>query len=143
MIRPGAFARAIRDKQDVRFLRDHNPSILFGRTKSGTLQLSDTPDGLAFEAEMPDTPEARSAKVSVERGDIDGCSFAFVPTAVEWRSDGDMTVREIVDVDLYDVSIVTYPAYATGTSVDLRSIQPVQPISHEAKYRLWSMLEKI
>lgn len=117
-------------------LRDHNPSILFGRTKSGTLRLQITPEGLWYDCDLPDTQEGHSARVAVERGDVDGCSFGFNCKRDEWSKEGDVITRSLLDVDLFDVSIVTYPAYKEGTSVNLRSINMIQTFDKMKRNRL-------
>jgi hypothetical protein len=83
---------------------------------------------LSFDCDMPETQAARDLMASVQRGDIDQCSFGFVVNQDAWSEgvdgSGNRTVlRELLDVDLFDVSPVTYPAY-TGTSVSARSLWP-------------------
>lgn len=123
VIKPGAFARAIKENQDVRALVDHIPDKILGRTKSGTLRLSEDEKGLRYEIDPPNTTVATDLLESIRRGDIDQSSFAFTPKSQTWRKDGEQLVREINDVDLYDVSPVTYPAYES-TSVSVRSLFP-------------------
>jgi len=117
VIRKGAFARAIREKQDVRMLWNHDSNFLLGRTKSGTLTLEEDSVGLKFVCDLPDTQIGRDVRTLIKRGDASGCSFAFVPRKEKWNDDTD--VREILDCDLYDTSVVTYPAYG-GTDVSAR-----------------------
>jgi HK97 family phage prohead protease len=130
IIRPGAFAAALAASPDVRALIDHNPSLVLARTKSGTLTIVEDAKGLRFELTPPDTTAARDLMASMKRGDISGASFAF-----DVRDFGDSWgkdekgkwVRELKSVNLYDVSVVTYPAYP-ATETALRSLQ-----NHEAK----------
>jgi uncharacterized protein len=127
-IKPGAFTRAVKEKQDVRGLMNHDANLVLGRTKSGTLSLNQDATGLYFECDLPDTQTARDLYELVKRGDIDGCSFGFQVMAQSWReakdSNGKMIqYREIEDVDLFDVGPVTFPAYPQ-TSVDARSLFP-------------------
>jgi len=130
-ILPGAFSRALREKQDIRCLLNHDASLILGRTKSKTLQVSEDSKGLRFRCLLPDTQVARDLAVSITRGDLDQCSFAFRAVQQNWleekAADGSIQyIREIVDCDLSDVSPVTAPAYATGTSVGVsdRSLFP-------------------
>jgi HK97 family phage prohead protease len=129
VIKPGAFTRTLSEGCDVRALFNHNADIVLGRTKdggkTGTLSLSEDNTGLKFSVDMPDTQAARDLMTLVERGDVDQCSFGFCIREQNWTAitdaDGDTTeVREILDVDLMDASVVTYPAYPT-TSVEARS----------------------
>jgi HK97 family phage prohead protease len=120
-IAPGAFTRAI-GNDDVRALVNHDPSLLLGRNKSGTLALTQDNAGLRFEITPPDTQLARDLMVSMERGDINQCSFGFIATREEWDETGDVPVRTLLEVELFDVSIVTYPAY-DETSAAVRSLE--------------------
>lgn len=115
----GAFDTAI--KGDVRALIDHDAGRVIGRTKSGTLKLSTDSKGLAVEIDVPDTADGRDLMVLVERGDISGMSFGFRVLKQEWDETGDMPVRTILDVELYEVSAVAFPAYES-TEIDARSI---------------------
>lgn len=139
IIRPGSFARAIREGQDVRALRDHEPSLLLGRTVSGTARIFegsspavDNATGLATEIDLPSTPLGEETLYLMDRGDLDSMSFAFIPSSggIEQRiyrgQDGRQWVDyEVTDVDLFDVSIVTYPAYP-GAKVSARSIERIR-----------------
>lgn len=125
VIRPGAFARAIEERQDVRALWNHDPNFVLGRTKAGTLKLEEDKRGLWISIEPPDTQFARDHMQSIARGDVDQMSFAFIATDETWTErKGEPSLREIKDVDLFDVSSVTYPAYE-GTQVGLRSAESV------------------
>jgi uncharacterized protein len=127
-IKPGAFTRAIKEKQDVRCLLNHDENMLLGRTKSGTLTLNQDNKGLKFDDDFPDTQNARDLTTLLNRGDIDQCSFGFIVREQTWRQvkldDGTFDdIREIEDLDLMDVSIVTFPAY-DGTSCEARALWP-------------------
>lgn len=121
VIDKGAFRRAIREKQDVRALRNHDADNLLGRTTSKTLRIEEDDIGLKIEVDPPDTTIGRDTVESIRRGDLSGMSFAFVVRAEKWINgeDGQPDLRIIKDVDLYDVGPVTYPAYEQ-TSADLR-----------------------
>lgn len=125
-IAPGAFARAIREKQDVRALYNHDANNLLGRTSANTLRLLENDHGLYFDCEPPDTQLGRDVRTLIKRKDLSGCSFAFTVTKqnrTEEEKDGKIYVhREIQDVDLFDVGPVTYPAYE-GTDVKSRSVE--------------------
>lgn len=118
-IRKGAFTAAI-GRDDVRALFNHNDNYVLGRTKAGTLTLSEDAHGLRAEITPPDTAWARDLMVLIERGDVSQMSFAFQATRQEWDDTGDIPLRTIIEAELYDVSPVTYPAYP-DTEVALRS----------------------
>jgi uncharacterized protein len=71
-----AFAETIKT-DDIRALIDHNPSLIIGRNRAGTLRLEEDRKGLRFEVDLGDTTTARDLATSVERGDISQNSFAF------------------------------------------------------------------
>jgi len=123
MVAPGAFAKSLKEKDDVRGLFNHDANFILGRTKSGTLKLSEDKDGLRTEITPPDTQLVRDLVLEpMRRGDIDKMSFGFEAKAQEWRDgeDGEPDLRIITEAKLWDVSAVTFPAY-DGTDVAVRS----------------------
>lgn len=126
-IAPEAFNRALKEKHDVRYLVDHDPGRILGRTKSGTARLGVDKVGLRAEVDLPDTQAGRDILESVKRGDVSGMSFAFRVGVEEWDEKADPPVRTIKDVDLFDVSAVTYPAYPE-TEVSARARDKVKEI---------------
>jgi hypothetical protein len=132
IIRRGAFADVIQD--DCRCLINHDPNLVLGRTKAGTLRLRDDQLGLAIDCDLPSTYFARALVTSMERGDVGEMSFSFVVATDRWYNVGQQTFREIIKFErLYDVAVVTYPAYA-ATSVAVRG--PVIPGLEMKKRRL-------
>jgi len=123
VIRPGAFGRAIKEQQDVRALWNHNRDVILGRTAAGTLDLIEDERGLKIKIDPPDTQAGRDMVESISRGDVTTMSFAFAARSERWtEEEGKRPLRELNDVDLFDVSPVTYPAYS-GTSIGLRSAE--------------------
>jgi hypothetical protein len=119
IIQPGAFSNTLKN-DDIRDLFNHDPSYIVGRTSSGTLKLTDDSVGLAFEATPPDTQWAQDMIISIQRGDLTQMSFGFRTIADEWKMVGDKVIRTLIEVKLYDVSQVTFPAYPQ-TSASVRS----------------------
>lgn len=122
VIRRGAFRASLASGKDVLALADHDPKAVLGRTRSGTLELREDAEGLAFTLTLPDTQAGRDLVALAERGDLGGCSFGFTvqPDGEHW--DGNR--RELRSVELHEVSIVqSWPAYQ-NTQVQLRSRQP-------------------
>lgn len=116
-----AFDRALADKHDARGVFNHNSDNLLGRVGAGTVRLSKDDRGLKYEIDVDEEdPDHKRVVRKIERGDLAGSSFAFTATRVEWTAEKNTEVRTILDVDLYDVGPVTYPAYE-GTSTGLRS----------------------
>jgi HK97 family phage prohead protease len=121
VILPGAFERTMTG--DVFSFFNHDESQVLGRTKSGTLRLSEDDNGLRYEVDLPDTSAARDLQISMDRGDVDGSSFTFdVPSGGdEWDFSGDLPLRTIRSANLYEVGPVTMPAYPDTTAA-LRSM---------------------
>jgi len=114
----GSLDRAL-ETSDARSLYNHSPLHVLGRQKAGTLRLRADSHGLEYEVDLPDTTYARDLRELVERGDIDGASFAFVPDLSDYDQASDTTTHTDVR-ELVDVSPVTYPAYA-GATTETRS----------------------
>jgi HK97 family phage prohead protease len=125
-VKPGTFTRALKEKHDVRCLFNHDANQLLGRTAAGTMKLKQDDAGLYFDCTPPDTQLGRDVVTLVKRGDISGASFAFTVTAETVKEETiegkTIRTRQIEDVDLYDASPVTYPAY-TGTDVNARMME--------------------
>ncbi len=121
VIAPGAFANTIKSA-DVRALFNHDANFILGRTKSGTLSLAEDEKGLSVRISPPDSIWANDLLESIKRGDIDQMSFGFSvsDTGQKWQRSGGEIVRTLLEVELFDVSPVTYPAYPQ-TDVSARS----------------------
>lgn len=122
-IRPGAFRKSLASGPDVCALVDHDPAKILGRKSAGTLSIVEDKRGLYVEIDPPDTTYGRDVVESMRRGDITGMSFGFTTVEDDWINDsGGEAVRELREVDVFDVSVVTYPAYP-DTEVALRSFE--------------------
>lgn len=121
VIAPGAFSDAI-GRDDVVFLINHD-GLPLARTRSQTLTLVQDNHGLRMETMLdPEDPDVRSIVGKMKRGDLDKMSFAFWPEKQEWDDTQEPPLRRITQARLYDVSIVTTPAYE-GTEIGLRSLE--------------------
>ena len=114
----GAFDDALSD--DIRCLINHDTTLVLGRTKNKTLQLSVDSRGLWGEVKInPKDTDALNLYERVKRGDVDQCSFGFDILEEEFEDRGTSVHWTIKKVKLYEVSIVTFPAYE-DTSVSAR-----------------------
>ena len=122
IVRPGAFTRTLKTA-DVRALLNHDPNFVLGRNKAGTLKLWEDEKGLRYAIEPPDTSFANDLLVSIGRGDVTQSSFGFRVVKDRWTEDvaAKTILRELLEVKLFDVSPVTFPAYAQ-TDVYVRSL---------------------
>jgi len=133
-VRRGAFAKTIKDGADVRLLIDHE-GVPLARSKSGTLTMQEDDYGLRIEAMLDENnPDAAKVMSALRRGDLSQMSFAFQTVKDSWSTD--KRTRELKEVRLYDVSVVTYPAYEE-TVAELRNknntqsatVSPVAPLA--------------
>jgi HK97 family phage prohead protease len=144
IIRPGAFKRALAGNPDVKALLNHNEDRMLGRTKASTLALAEDDHGLRIEITPPDTQDGRDVVTNVRLGNYDAMSFAFEAKRQTWDMDAKPPLRELFDIDLFDVAVVTYPAYPE-TEVDLRSFEAARAAAkgpvEEARRRGLEILE--
>lgn len=111
-ISPGAFSDSIKSS-DIRALWNHDTNLVLGRNTAGTLKLEEDATGLATEYDFPDTGYARDLLNLIARGDVTQQSFGFMvlPGGAKWNMEDGGLVRTLLNVELFDVSPVTYPAY--------------------------------
>lgn len=124
VLKPGAFAESLRSGSDILALLDHDRSALLGRTRSGTLKLSEDARGLAFTLSVPDTSIGNDVLELARRNDLGGMSFAFsvAKDGEKWTG----TRRELRAVNLHEVSVIqSWPAYPQ-TTVVARARPPIR-----------------
>ena len=115
VIARGAFAKTI-GESDVRFLINHDPNLILARTTAGTMTLAEDKIGLAVDADLAQTSYGQDLAVSLERGDMSQMSFGFRVVRELWEeieTEPGVVIerRTLQEVELFDVSSVTYPAY--------------------------------
>jgi hypothetical protein len=141
-VAPGTFLNSL--SGDVRALTNHDSTLVLGRTTAGTLKLREDDIGLWGDVIInPKDSDAVNTYERVKRGDVSQCSFGFRITKedTEVREDGSIhwTIR---DVELYEVSVCTFPAYE-ATNVQARSAQRAE--IQEREFAAWkdSMMRRI
>jgi len=123
VIKEGAFKRSLKSRNEIKLFMNHNTDVVLGSTRAGTLQLTEDSRGLLAQAQLPDTTAGRDLSVLMKRGDVSSMSFGFSvpPKGDSWSSDG--ATRELHQVRLHEVSIVTgFPAYE-ATTASVRSLE--------------------
>lgn len=112
-IAPGAFGESL--KGDIKLYYNHDASQPLARTRSGTLQLSDGPDGLRYTASLPDTTLGNDVRELLRRGDLSGeMSFGFYVVRDEWNAK--RTERTVHSARLVEISVVVDAAYPQTNS---------------------------
>lgn len=126
-IKRDAVTDAMIKSNDIKLYMNHDMSqgtIARSKFGKGSLRLFVTDKGLEFETEVPNTAKGDEVLEGIRRGDIDACSFGFLPDSVTWTENEDGTYsRDINSFKLVDeLSILScLPAYS-ATEVDMRSL---------------------
>lgn len=121
-IAAGAVTKSLQERDDVRFLVNHE-GVPLARTKSGTMRLASDDLGLLVDVLSLDmvNPTAIEIVSAMTRRDVDQMSWAFRVTRQEWNED--YTERTILEAQMFDVSAVTFPANP-ATIIGVRSDDP-------------------
>jgi HK97 family phage prohead protease len=121
LIEPGAFKKTLQEA-DIRSLWNHDRNFVLGRNVAGTLELEEDEVGLRYDVTVPNAQWARDLVASIQRGDVDGASFGFDAVKDKWsqEEDSEEVRRRLLEVRLYDVGPVTFPAYPQ-TSAEARA----------------------
>lgn len=110
----GAATKSVLERDKVVFLSNHDSDTAWGLplagTHAGTLNLESDEVGLRMQTTVaPDgDPLTRFVVDRIETKHADAMSLAFRVLRQEWNDD--YTERRILELKLYDVSVVTYPA---------------------------------
>ena len=132
-ITPGAFAQSLASRNEIKLFVNHDTTRVLASKRSGTLRLSEDAYGLRVEADLPPTTDGNDLAILMRRGDVDSMSFGFsVPSGGDsWSNDG--ATRQLNEVRLHEVSIVTaFPAYQ-ATTVSVRSLDQLAEVTgHDA-----------
>lgn len=120
-IKCGAFKKALERAEDVRILLNHDWTRDLGGIKDGNLELSEDAIGLRAHAKITDEEIVKGVKSGKIK--FRGWSFGFTDRDVEQGEENGLTVRNVKDLNLYEVSLIDRthsPAY-DGTLVAVRS----------------------
>ena len=128
-----AFDGALTD--DIRALTDHETRLVLGRNKANTLELKIDTTGLWGRIKInPADQDAVNLHARVDRGDVNQCSFGFDILEEETTYNDDGTVHwTIKKIKLYEVSVVTFPAYEdTSVVARKKDYEKIKSRSHQA-----------
>ena len=143
VIAPGAFTRTLDSDEPVFLLVNHDTdSLPLASTQSGTMSLRQDKTGLWMEADLdPNNPRAQELASAVSRGDVSKMSFAFtVAPDGDTREDG---LRTLQDLNLFEVSVVTWPAYdATTIGMRTASAEDAEQEALELRKRMLELKQK-
>jgi HK97 family phage prohead protease len=123
-VAPGAFKRSLQSRNEVKLLWNHDSGEPLASLRGGTMQLVEDSRGLKVTAQLPNTTRGRDIAELLRTKVIDSMSFGFNVIRDSWASDG--KTRTLESVRLFEVSIVSFPAYE-ATVAQVRSAQTINP----------------
>lgn len=127
-IQKGAFTRALSKGNDVHFLAEHDENKILASTRNGSLTLKEDEKGLLMTAEISNTSYGRDYHTLIKDGILRNMSFGFSVDKDNWNRGNDGTyTRDISDLTLYEVSVVTNPAYPQST-ISARGLNVVEDV---------------
>jgi HK97 family phage prohead protease len=141
-IRPGAFSESLASSIDVFALVDHEEDKVLGRRSTGSLQITDTREGLHVEIFPPETTFAQDLIVLIQAGEVGGMSIGFTTESDRWDMLGGETIRTLLQINLFDVSVCFEPAYP-DTRVAVRWGNKRRQERLNAMYRRWLLSEQL
>jgi HK97 family phage prohead protease len=123
-VAPGAFKRSLQSRNEVKLLWNHDSGEPLASLRGGTMQLVEDSRGLKVTASLPNTTRGRDVAELLRSKVISSMSFGFNVIKDSWASDG--KTRTLESVRLFEVSIVSFPAYE-ATTAQVRSAQTINP----------------
>ena len=127
-IQKGAFTRALSKGNDIHFLAEHDENKILASTRNGSLTLKEDEKGLLMTAEISNTSYGRDYHTLIKDGILRNMSFGFTVDKDKWNKAKDGTyTREVSELTLYEVSVVTNPSYPQS-SISARGLNVVEDV---------------
>jgi HK97 family phage prohead protease len=123
-VAPGAFKRSLQSRNEVKLLWNHDSGEPLASLRGGSMQLVEDERGLKVTAQLPQTSRGRDVAELLRTKVIDSMSFGFNVIKDTWSRDGQ--TRTLESVRLFEVSIVSFPAYES-TTAQVRSQPTINP----------------
>lgn len=124
-VMPSAFTKTIQEA-NIRSCFNHDFNQLLGSTKSGSVSLRSTPEGLEYTTVLPDSDLGSYIHDLLGRGVLDGSSWMGWIVKDSWNDlDNEVPHRKVEEVALLEVGVVAVPAYEDATA-GLRSLENAQ-----------------
>lgn len=138
-IAPGAFKRTLNSGRLPVMQFDHGKDVRTGSVPIGAIRdLREDSRGLHVQAELFDNPVVDPIRQAISGGAITGMSFRFKVNDDRWtKQAGDVDLRTIREVELFELGPVVFPAYE-ATSVGVRSLL-AHLDDHERTALIWEL----
>lgn len=144
VIKPGAWQRAIEKAKEIHFYAEHDKNKILASTRNGSLELREDDNGLYMTATISPTSWGKDYHQLIKDGILQNMSFGFRAIKDSWRNMGDYFERTVNDLDLFEVSVVRDPAYASS-SISARGIElvgdevPAEELPKEDEVRTYEL----
>jgi hypothetical protein len=128
IIHPNAFAKTLVERGNkVKFLWQHDTKAPLGRV----LEMNEDGNGLYFKAVISDTQQGRDALALLRDNAIEGMSIGYEPIVSDFSKYDGKTVRNLRELKLYEISLVTFPASPLAGVTALKDADP-EPQAEQA-----------
>jgi HK97 family phage prohead protease len=133
-IAPGAFRKTLSERTPV-LQFDHGAHPVVGSIPIGVYEtLREDRRGLFVEARLHDNWLVEPVRDAIASGSITGMSFRFTVVKEEWDDSGDIPLRTLREVKLFEAGPVVWPAYET-TTVGVRAAETAAALTTDASFR--------
>lgn len=127
-IAPGAFTKAIENRtKDINLLAEHDGKKILSSTRNGSLELREDERGLFMSAKISPTSWGRDYYQMIKDGLIGNMSFGFRTLKDSWERSGDLMIRTVHELELFEVSAVENPAYLES-AISARGIDVIDEV---------------
>lgn len=133
VIAPGAFKRTIGKKgpKGIRLQFNHGQDSMFGELPIGAIEeLREDARGLYVRARLHDNWFTEPIRDAIASGAVSGMSFRFAVHGEDWDRGGDVDLRTIREIELFEAGPVVWPAYPETTVAVRSEEQPNDPVKH-------------
>lgn len=127
-IMPGAFSKALKNNNDIHFLAEHDSNKILSSTRNNSLTLEEDEKGLKMKATISKTTYGKDYYQLIKDGILRNMSFGFFPIKDSWKKNAQGVLeRSISELALFEVSVVTNPAYPTS-AISARGLDLVDEV---------------
>ena len=139
----GTFQKALEKGNDIHFLAEHDDNKILASTRNNSLTLVEDEKGLFMTAEISPTSYGKDYHTLINDGILRNMSFGFSVDKDKWKKSHDgIYTREITDLTLYEVSVVTNPAYPQS-SIQARGMSLVNELEIPSDIELEEEMEEV
>ena len=137
VIARGAFTSSLNNFTPV-LQFDHGRDVATGSVPIGAIEaIREDDHGLFVRARLHDNARVEPIRQAIASGAIDGMSFRFRVDSESWDENGDVPLRTVREVTVFEIGPVVFPAYA-ASSVAMRSL--LADLDETDRARLLSVL---